>query len=244
VITDAKGTPEDTLARVSDADNVIDLATAAAGHGHPAPDARTCWFDLPPREIAPADWARYRAAVAEIFDAFGMDLDTPGTRETPERFLRALFEATAGYDGEPKLATSFPTEASDAPDRGVSQIIEGPIEFHCLCEHHALPFFGSAYIGYIAGDRILGISKLTRLVRLFARRFTVQERLGEEIADGLISLIGPRGVAVHLEASHLCTQMRGVEERSRTVTTFWRGAYDDPELRREFLLEARAHRQG
>jgi len=226
---------------MSDGDNVIDLAAAAAGHAVSAP---TTWWDLPPREISPADWARYRAAVAEIFEAFGMDLDTPGTRETPDRFLRALFEATAGYDGEPKLATSFPAETTHSSSSSAGQIIEGPIDFHCLCEHHALPFFGTAYIGYIADERILGISKLTRLVRLFARRFTVQERLGEEIADGLISLIAPRGVAVHLEASHLCTQLRGVEEQSHTVTTFWRGAYDDPELRREFLLEARSHRRG
>ena len=182
--------------------------------------------------------------MAEIFEAFGMDLDTPGTRETPERFLRALFEATSGYDGEPKLATTFPAESNGAADGGRSQIIEGPIEFHCLCEHHALPFFGTAFIGYVAGERIIGISKLTRLVRLFARRFTVQERLGEQIADGLVSLVAPRGVAVHLEASHLCTQMRGVEEQSRTVTTFWRGDYEDPELRREFLAEVRAHRRG
>ena len=81
-------------------------------------------------------------------------------------------------------------------------------------------------------------------MRLFARRFTVQERLGEQIADGLVSLIAPRGVAVHLEASHLCTQMRGVEEQSRTVTTFWRGEFEDPELRREFLAEVRALRHG
>jgi len=81
-------------------------------------------------------------------------------------------------------------------------------------------------------------------VRLYARRFTVQERLGEEIADGLIALVAPRGVAVHLEAAHLCTQMRGVnEERSRTVTTFWRGAYEeDADLRREFLDEVRSRR--
>ena len=239
-MTEVKGTAEDTLARVKDGDNVIDLAVVAAGH-QAGPDTRTSWFDLPAREIAPADWSRYRAAIAEIFDAFGMDLNTPGTRETPERFLRALFEATAGYDGEPKLATTFPAETTGAPDAVMSQIIEGPIEFHCLCEHHALPFFGNAYIGYVAGDRIVGISKLTRLVRLFARRFTVQERLGEEIADGLQALIAPRGVAVHLEASHMCTHMRGVEESSRTVTTFWRGVYDDPELRREFLYEARSH---
>ena len=115
-------------------------------------------------------------------------------------------------------------------------IIEGPISFAALCEHHALPFVGVAHVGYVAGEEIIGISKLTRLVRLYARRFTVQERLGEQIADTLRELIGPEGVAVYLEASHLCTQMRGVEEHSRTVTTFWRGSFEeDAELRREFL---------
>jgi GTP cyclohydrolase I len=118
-----------------------------------------------------------------------------------------------------------------------SQIVEGPITFYALCEHHALPFYGVAHVAYVADGEILGISKLTRLVRLYARRFTVQERLGEEIADSLVQLVQPRGVAVHLSAAHLCTQMRGVhEEASRTVTTFWRGLYDeDAELRREFL---------
>jgi GTP cyclohydrolase I len=217
---------------------VMDIAATGGG----APDARTCWFDLPPREIPPEDWLRYRAAMAEIFEAFGMDLDTPGTHETPERFLRALFEATAGYDGDRKLATTFPAESS-AVASAPGQVIEGPIEFHCLCEHHALPFFGYAHVAYLPGSRIIGISKLTRLVRLYARRFTVQERLGEQIADGLESLIVPRGVAVHLEASHLCTQMRGVEEQSKTATTFWRGDYADPDLRREFLDEVRSHRR-
>ena len=98
-----------------------------------------------------------------------------------------------------------------------------------------------AHIAYVAGTEILGISKLTRLVRLYARRFTVQERLGEQIADTLVELVRPRGVAVHLEAAHLCTKMRGVaEDGSRTVTTFWRGLYEeDAELRREFLAEVR-----
>jgi GTP cyclohydrolase I len=192
-----------------------------------------------PREVSPQDWARFRRTAAEILGAFGLPLDTPGTRDTPERFLRALYDATAGYDGDPKLVTTFPTETTDA-DRGVpAQIVEGPISFSALCEHHALPFIGHAHIGYIAGEHIIGISKLTRLVRLFARRFTVQERLGEQIADTLTELVDAQGVAVRLEASHLCTQMRGVEERSRTTTTAWRGVYRDADLRREFLDLAR-----
>jgi GTP cyclohydrolase I len=192
------------------------------------------------RDIAPEEWERYNGYMAEIFEAMGMPLGTPGTKDTPERFLRALYDSTAGYDGDPKLLTAFPAEGGQAPGAFRSQIVEGPIAFHCLCEHHALPFFGYAHIGYVAGARIIGISKLTRLVRLYARRFTVQERLGEQIADTLVELIEPQGVAVHLEASHLCTRMRGVEEHSKTITTFWRGCFEDADLRREFLQEARA----
>jgi GTP cyclohydrolase I len=167
-----------------------------------------------------------------------MDLDTPGTRDTPRRFLRALFDSTSGYEGEPKLLTAFPTECRGGPDCRISQIIEGPISFFSLCEHHALPFWGVAHIGYIAHEQIIGISKLTRLVRLFARRFTIQERIGQEVADHLVELMRPHGVAVHLEATHLCTQMRGVrEEQSTTWTSFWRGNYEqDPALRSEFFL--------
>jgi len=196
------------------------------------------------RTITPDEWARYERNVAEMLAAFGMDLETPGTRETPRRFLRAMFEATTGYDGDPKLRTAFPSERPRDVDGQHSQIIEGPIAFFSLCEHHALPFHGAVHVAYMANGEILGISKLTRLVRQYARRFTVQERLGEQIADTLIDLVEPRGVAVHIEAVHLCTQMRGVEEEgSRTVTTFWRGLYDnDPDLRREFLDEVRAHR--
>ena len=196
------------------------------------------------RLITPEEWTRYEHNIAEILEAFGMDLDTAGTRDTPRRFLRALFDSTAGYDGDPKLRTAFPSERPEGVEGSASQIVEGPIAFFSLCEHHALPFHGAAHIAYIAGGEILGISKLTRLVRLYARRFTVQERLGEQIADTLVDLVQPRGVAVHIEASHLCTQMRGVEEEgSRTVTTFWRGLYDEQaELRREFLDEVRAHR--
>ena len=196
------------------------------------------------RAITPEEWARFEGNIAEIFAAFGMDLETPGTRDTPQRFLRAMFESTAGYDGDAKLRTAFPSERPRGVDGLHSQIVEGPIAFFSLCEHHALPFHGAAHVAYIADREILGISKLTRLVRLYARRFTVQERLGEQIADTLVDLVDPRGVAVHIEAVHLCTQMRGVEEEgSHTVTTFWRGLYEeDAELRREFLDEVRAHR--
>ena len=207
--------------------NVVELATR--------------WEDADPRDISPADRQRYERYIGEILSALGMDLSEPGTRETPRRFLQSMFDATSGYDGDPKLRTTFPAERPVHVDGVRSQIVEGPISFFALCEHHALPFHGFAHVGYVAGSEILGISKLTRLVRLYARRFTVQERLGEQIADALMELVAPRGVAVRLEAAHLCTQMRGVEEEgSRTVTTFWRGAYDeDAELRREFLDEAR-----
>ena len=191
----------------------------------------------PARQIDRADWRRYEGYLGEILEALGLEPDTPGTRETPQRLLRALFDSTAGYDGDPKLLTAFPTEARTARAAALGQIVEGPIAFHALCEHHALPFYGVAHVGYVAGDEIIGISKLTRLVRLFSKRFTVQERMGEQIADTLMELIAPAGVAVHLEASHLCTRMRGVEEHSATVTTFWRGAFADPALRQEFLTE-------
>jgi GTP cyclohydrolase I len=192
-----------------------------------------------PRHVEPDDWRRFERSLAEILAAFGMDLETPGTERTPERFLRALYDATDGYEGDENVLTAFPTECRRSDDCLVGQIVEGPISFHSLCEHHALPFHGFAHVGYIGNERIIGISKLTRLVRLFARRFTVQERLGDQVADALVELIDPHGVAVHVRAVHLCTQMRGVrEQHSTTAMTFWRGVYtDDPDLRREFLAE-------
>ncbi len=188
------------------------------------------------RQVSPEQIRKFEDYVAEIFTAFGMDLDTPATEETPRRFIKAMFDATEGYDGDPKLLKVFQTECRGGPDCRVSQLIEGPIHFYSFCEHHALPFYGHAYVGYIAHEGIIGLSKLTRLVRLFAKRFTVQERIGEEIANGLESMLQPHGVGVYLEAYHLCTQMRGVRENAPTTrTTFWRGAYDaDPALRAEF----------
>jgi len=200
------------------------------------------WERTRPRRISPEQWARFRDYMREIFGAMGMRLDEPGTAKTPERYLQALFDATEGYEGDPNLLTAFPTECRGGPDCRLSQVIEGPIHFHALCEHHSLPFFGAAHVGYVPHETIIGISKLTRLVRLFARRFTVQERMGVEITDTLTKVLQPHGVAVHLAATHLCTQMRGVrEEQSRTWTSFWRGSYEmEPAMRDEFLQTVRA----
>jgi len=195
------------------------------------------WERLHPRHVSEEQWARFESHVREIFGAFGMELDTPGTERTPARFLHALFDATAGYEGDPKLVTAFPTECHGGPDCRLSQVVEGPIAFYSLCEHHALPFFGHAYVGYIAHEHIIGISKLTRLVRMYAARFSVQERIGHEVVTALESILGAHGVAVYLQATHLCTQMRGVRDtESGTRTTFWRGNYEhEPELRAEFM---------
>jgi GTP cyclohydrolase IA len=196
------------------------------------------------RHLSEEQMRRYEGYMAEIFTAFGLDLNTSATRETPQRYIRALFDATEGYEGDPKLLKVFETECRGGPDCRLSQVVEGPIHFFGLCEHHALPFHGHAYVGYIAHEHIIGISKLTRLVRLFAKRFTVQERIGQRIADTLETMLEPHGVAVYLEAHHLCTQMRGVREVvPMTRTTFWRGAYDEhAELRAEFFTVCGVHR--
>ena len=227
----------------SDPNTVTDLR-ARGPRLESDPEETSPWEHVRDRTVSPEQWRRYERYMAEIFEAFGMDRDTPGTVRTPERFLRALFDSTAGYEGDPKLLTAFPTECRGGPDCRISQVIEGPISFFALCEHHSLPFFGVAHVGYIAHEHIIGISKLTRLVRLFARRFTVQERIGQEVADLLVRLLEPHGVAVNLQAAHLCTQMRGVsEEQSRTWTSFWRGNYEtDQSLRDEFLHVCRQAR--
>ncbi len=190
------------------------------------------------RHLSEEQLRRYEGYITEIFTALGLDLDTPATRETPQRFLRAMFDSTEGYEGDPKLLKVFETECRGGPDCRLSQVVEGPIHFFSLCEHHALPFHGHAYVGYIAHEHIIGISKLTRLVRLFARRFSVQERIGQQIADTLEEMLSPHGVAVYLEAHHLCTEMRGVRAVAPiTRTTFWRGNYDsNASLRTEFFV--------
>jgi len=192
---------------------------------------------LKKRQISEEQLHKFEGYASEIFTALGLNLNTAATEETPQRFIKALIEATEGYEGDPKLVKVFETECRGGPDCRLSQIIEGPIYFFSLCEHHCLPFYGVVYVGYISHEHIIGISKLTRLVHLFTRRFAVQERIGQQIADTLNHLLEPHGVAIYIEAHHLCVEMRGVKEMSPiTRTTFWRGNYEnDPALRSEFF---------
>ncbi len=180
--------------------------------------------------------AHFEGALAELLGRLGLDMAKPDTQATPRRMLSALVDATSGYDGDPKLITAFGAECHGGASCEVAQIVEGPIPFYALCEHHAFPFFGRAWLGYVAHDQILGISKLTRLVRVLTRRFGVQEGLTHQIADELAAITGAHGVAVYLEAEHLCMRMRGVrDDTSVTRTTAYRGVYGvDPALRAEF----------
>lgn len=205
---------------------------------HPA------WLAEHIRTIDPAQLERFENYLGEILGSLGMDLNEPGTTETPRRFLQALIDATDGYEGDPKLVTVFPTECHGDASCELAQIVEGPIPFFSLCEHHALPFFGRAYVGYVAHDQIIGISKLTRLVRVLTRRFGVQERMTHQIAESLADLLNAHGVAVYMEADHLCTQIRGVRENNATTrTTAYRGVYErDAALRGEFYEVAGIHR--
>jgi GTP cyclohydrolase I len=206
-----------------------------SAHLHPDTDEPSLLDE--PRVVSEEDLLRYEGYLAEILGALGLDLNTPGTSATPRRFLRALFDTTAGYEGDPKLLTAFPTECRGGANCEVAQVVEGPIPFFALCEHHALPFFGNVYVGYVAHEGIIGISKLTRLVRVITRRFGLQERMTFQIADELERMMAPHGVAVYAEAHHLCTQMRGVRElHPKTRTTSYRGVFvTSPELRSEFF---------
>jgi GTP cyclohydrolase I len=163
----------------------------------------------------------------------GEDPARPGLVDTPKRFASALRFLTGGYESEPQDVVGggiFPAE-------GDGVVVVRDIEFHSLCEHHMLPFFGRAHVAYLPGEKIIGLSKIPRLVDLYARRLQVQERITEQVADVIVHLLEPRGVAVIVEARHLCMAMRGVEKQhSATATRALRGLYArDPVARQDVL---------
>lgn len=181
-----------------------------------------------------------QAAVAAAFRAFmqslGLDLTDPDLAGTDERVARAYARMLRGLrpGAEPRISTFPNTEGH----RGVVSV-EG-IPFYSLCAHHLLPFFGTADVGYIPGDRLLGLSKMPRIVDHFARRPQLQERLAEQVASHLDEQVSPGGVIVVLRARHLCMEMRGVEKRGITTTVAVRGALADPRLQEQFLTRLRA----
>jgi len=187
--------------------------------------------------------SRFETYIAEIFSRLGMNLNQDGTKNTPTRWLTALWDMTEGYDGDPKLGAAFPVECPACPETEKTHVTEGPILFTGLCEHHVLPIHGHAWVGYLAKDQLIGISKLTRIVRLYAKRFTSQERIAQQVADELTREIRPRGVGVYIEAEHFCTQARGVREfSSRTSTIVMKGEYNNnPLLNDEFRTMINRH---
>jgi len=171
----------------------------------------------------------YRQILIEL----GEDPDREGLMKTPERAAQALRDFTRGYhqDADELLNKAIFSEEYD------DMIIVRDIELYSLCEHHLVPFFGSAHVGYIPQGKILGLSKIARLVDMFSRRLQVQERLTHEIAHALEVAIQPRGVAVVVQARHLCMMSRGVEKQhSSMVTSCVLGAFrDDHATRQEFM---------
>ena len=186
---------------------------------------------LTPAEETPPDVIA--GHVHAMLAALGEDPVRQGLVRTPDRVAAALRWLTRGYQ---ENARDVVGDALFDADHD-SMILVRDIELYSLCEHHMLPFFGRAHVAYIPDGRIVGLSKVARVVDVFARRLQVQERLTDQIADALMEILEPRGVGVVVEASHFCMMMRGVEKQnSRTVTSALRGVFrDDARTRDEFM---------
>jgi len=171
--------------------------------------------------------------IRDLIEGLGEDPEREGLKKTPERVKESLLFLTEGYRQDPKelIANSVYS------DKHEEMVLIKDIPIYSLCEHHLLPFFGHAHVGYIPNERIVGISKIARMVDLFARRLQVQERLTNQVADTLMEVLGPKGVAVVVEAEHLCMQMRGVMKRGTSIiTSAMLGAFRKrPETRAEFM---------
>jgi GTP cyclohydrolase IA len=175
----------------------------------------------------------FEQLVRRELELLGEDPDREGLLATPARVAKALKWMTQGYASTAKdvVGSGIFEEAHD------NMIMVRDIELYSMCEHHMLPFFGKAHIAYIPNGRIVGLSKIPRIVDVYARRLQVQERLTEQIAAGICSVLNPLGVGVVIEAYHLCMMMRGVQKQnSKTITSALKGAFrDDPKTRDEFL---------
>jgi len=171
---------------------------------------------------------RYRNIITDL----GEDISRDGLEKTPERAAKAMQFLTQGYHQDPvKILKSAMFKESYN-----EMVIVKDIELYSLCEHHILPFFGKAHIAYIPNGHIVGLSKLPRIVDVFARRLQVQERLTEQILDCINDTLKPQGVAVVIEAAHMCMMMRGVQKQnSITTTSGFRGQFEKIETRNEFL---------
>ena len=168
----------------------------------------------------------------EILHLLGENQNREGLLKTPERASKAMKFLTEGYEKDPKQILQSAMFKEDYNE----MVIVKEIELYSLCEHHLLPFFGKAHIAYIPNGQIVGLSKLPRVVDVFSRRLQVQERLTEQILDCINNTLNPKGVAVVIEASHMCMMMRGAQKQNSTTTTSgFRGAFKDTDTRNEFL---------
>ena len=180
----------------------------------------------------------YETLVRRQLELIGENADREGLMKTPSRVAKAMAWLTRGYELDARTVIGDALFEEDHEN----MVMVRDIEMYSMCEHHMLPFFGKVHVAYIPDGRIVGLSKLPRVVEVFARRLQVQERLGEQIADALEEVLRPKGVGVVIEAVHLCMMMRGVEKQgSRTITSSLRGAFrDDAKTRSEFLRLAHA----
>src|SRR4051812_15250451 len=189
------------------------------------------------RESKMAEAKGYATLVREQLALMGENPDREGLLRTPDRVATAMAWLTRGYGED--VRTMVGKAIFEEPHENMVMVRD--IELYSLCEHHLLPFFGRAHIAYVPAGRIVGLSKLPRIVDIFARRLQVQERLTEQIAAAIEEVLQPRGVGVVIEAAHLCMMMRGVEKQSsKTITSALRGIFrSDPRTREEFLSLAR-----
>jgi GTP cyclohydrolase I len=180
------------------------------------------------------DSGRIEAAVAELLAAIGDDPTRPGLVDTPKRVAKAYQELFSGVGEDPAVALAARADFPDSAERAGEVVVLRGIEFRSMCEHHLLPFFGSAHLAYLPGERFAGLGALAKVVEVAAARPQLQERLTEDVADALMDGLGARGALVVLEAAHGCVSARGPrQESARTLTMAARGELTDPVRRAE-----------